>query len=170
MRSKRMMLLAVPLGAVVVLVAFSARNEGMAQAGGGTKLYASDGRDVKIQADAKGFLYATGALGTARAEVFSGPAVTKEIGCFIEGNGTGGAMVTCTAVSGVKTLRCVAAATTFSTTEPQGNSYATILSLMNSDSYIQFNTDMNAGAGSSVTGNCTFIHVENSSKFYPSQP
>jgi|GEM_PF-2941011 len=171
MRPRRM-LLVIPLTVVGVMGGLAATNEGMAVANGGEKVTGDDGVDVTIFPDTlnnHGNLTATGAIGTARYEPSNSQVPDKYIGCWIEGNSKG-ASVICKASSGdgQTPLQCMSAVTTNTTWGQMGNSFAAIVAAINSDSYLEFRTDINPTTHTG--GACTWIHVENSSQYLPRQP
>jgi hypothetical protein len=130
---------------------------GKASATGGTKLSGADGMDVTIDVDRfTGNYFASGALGTARAEPFSSSA-QKWIGCWIDAS-PGGAVLTCEASdSSGNDLRCASADPTL----------IKVVAIMNDDSFLQFETPSLTSSG---VGNCTSISIGNGSRYYPKAP
>jgi hypothetical protein len=173
---KRAMLSTVPIvGSLAVFAALAGGLEGRAAAnGGGTKMYAADGKDVQIFTDpVNGTYAASGALGTVRGEPFSPAASqTKEIGCWVDA-GFSGAGVTCQAITATgQVLRCSSAMTAPEDDVPVawGNGYAQGISTLNGDSFLTFITDLVPNNPAKGTGQCIGIRIENNSKFYPRQP
>jgi hypothetical protein len=176
---KRVMSLSVPImiGSFAFLAASSGHFESsaLAQAGGGTKVYATTGTDtmdVRIFTEKTGTLAASGSLGTARSEPF--PTATpqnKQIGCWIDAGYTGGSF-TCLAIVNGQSLQCTSplnAPPSAVGSVPWGSGFAQGISTLNGDSFIEFITDMIPGIPG-VGGGCIGLHIDNGSKYYPRLP
>jgi len=164
------------MGALVVLAAGPLAGRAVAAAvGGGTKFYSADGADVKIYVDpVNGTMAASGALGTARSELFA-PATNqnKEIGCWVDA-GYSGAMFTCQAITATgQLLRCSSVLNAPATGEdpvPWGSGFAQGIATLNGDSFLTFITDLIPGQPQSGMAECIGLRIDNNSKYYPRVP
>jgi|SRR3569623_221960 len=165
------------IGSLAVLTAVAGPLAGpaLAATGGGTKLYAANGADVQIYVDpVNGTLAASGALGTARSELFApANAAIKEIGCWVD-SGYSGAMFTCQAITAAgQLLRCSSVLNAPASADdpvPWGSGFAQGIATLNGDSFLTFITDLLPGQPQSGMAECIGLQIDNNSKYYPRVP
>lgn len=147
---------------LLVAVALAMESSAGAANTGGTKV----GRDVTIGNTDPGLpdlWIASGALGSARFDAPTAPAVAKEIGCRLQPTLTG-TLVNCWAyvpTGSQQNLVC-------SSNDP---TLVAVVGALNGDSMLEFSTFLKSpNAWGLPAGTCGSIAVENASKYFPKTP